>query len=63
MMMLLFLLLFYPRNLPLKFSRHQVSNRLNIIFVVVIVVVVIVHMLVVTFIVDFTKSVQEKLIY
>ena len=40
--MLLFLMLFYPRTLPLKCGKNQVSNRLIVAFVVVVVVVVIV---------------------
>ena len=54
MLMLLILLWFYPRNLPLKFVQNPVSNRLNIalvvvvdvVDVVVIIVVVVVHVVV-----------------
>ena len=46
MMMFLFLLLFYPRNFPLKFFQHRVSNRWNVAFVVLVVVVIFVVLVV-----------------
>ena len=58
MMLLLFLFLFYPRNLPLKFVKNWVSNRQNVAFVIVVVVVVIAVIVVV-----WLKSDQEQLIY
>ena len=45
--MLLFLMLFYPRTLPLKCGKNQVSNRLIVAFVVVVVVVIVVVVIVV----------------
>ena len=45
------MLLFFPRNLPLKFRQNWMKNRLNVAFVVdvdiVVVVVVYVHVVVV----------------
>ena len=35
------LLLFYPRNLPIKFGQNWVSNRLNVAFVILVIVVVV----------------------
>ena len=42
MMLLLFLLLFYLRNLPLKFVQNRVSNRSNVAFIVAVVVGIVV---------------------
>ena len=42
MIMLLFLLLFYPRNLTLKFVQNRVTNRKYVASVVVVVVVIVV---------------------
>ena len=47
------LVLYYPRNLPLKFGQNRVSNRRNVAFVVV--VVVIVHIVIAIVVVDFTN--------
>ena len=50
-----FVVVFYPRNLPLKFGQNRVSNKSNVAFVFVCVVVVIVHIVVVIVVVDFTN--------
>ena len=42
MRMLLFLLLFYPRHLPLKFDQNCVNNRKNFVVVVVVQVFVVI---------------------
>ena len=56
MMICLFLMLFYPRNLPLKFCQNWVSNQQNVAFVVVIVVfVVVVHVVLLLVVVDPTN--------
>ena len=44
--MLLFLLMFYPTNLRLKFGQNCVSKTLNVV-VKVIVIVVVIHVVVV----------------
>ena len=46
-MMLLFLLLFCLRTLPLKCGQNQVSNRLIFAFVVAVVIVVVVVVVVI----------------
>ena len=47
MMMLLFLLWVYPRNLPLKLGQNWGSNRSNVAFVVVVIVIIVVVVVIV----------------
>ena len=50
-MMLLFLLLFYPRTLPLKCVQNQGRNRLIVTFAVAVVIVVVIVVVVIVVVV------------
>ena len=50
-MILLFLLLFYPRILPFKCGQNQVSNRLIVAFVVVVAVAIVVVVIIIVVVV------------
>ena len=54
LLLLLLLLLFNPRNLPLKFGQNRINKKRNCVFIVVVIVNVVV-VVVVTVVVDTTN--------